>query len=164
MRNPLTSMLHTWYNPFSVLTTNGRRHHTWRGFTACIAGFCCVLSNSIDASMTFSSVKWLRQQRSIVTTKNLAVTEMTTTDITLPDPEVGSTTESSKIPHDVSHRTVSSASESRKKGKSAGGCSACGPMANIRDIDPDLVRRARMLATKRSRSLGFLKADEKPRR
>lgn len=41
-------------------------------------------------------------------------------------------------------------------------CSACG-VANLRDLDPDLVKRARMLAKKRTRSLGFFRTDEKRR-
>ena len=46
------------------------------------------------------------------------------------------------------------------------GCSACGRVANLRDLDPELVKRSRTLAAqkKRSRSLGYLKSDERPRK
>ena len=47
-----------------------------------------------------------------------------------------------------------------------GGCTACGSVANLRDLDPELVRRARAARARRTpgRSLGFLGGDAKPRR
>lgn len=44
------------------------------------------------------------------------------------------------------------------------GCTACGPVANARDLDPDLLKKARKLRKRSTRSLGFLRSDSKPMR
>ena len=46
-----------------------------------------------------------------------------------------------------------------------GGCTACGSVAALKDLDPAVVRRARELRRRRStRGLGFLRADARPRK
>lgn len=47
----------------------------------------------------------------------------------------------------------------RKRTPRGPGCASCGPVN--RNVDPDVMRRAKRLAKGRSRSLGFLGSDER---
>lgn len=69
-----------------------------------------------------------------------------------------------KLVHEAAQEEAahSPKSASRKKRVPRGpGCASCGPVN--RNVDPEVMRRSKVLAKRRTRSLGFLGSDERRR-